>query len=85
METKPLNGIDEEGDEMNDSGEISFADGYDVTSWCSALRRGMWELRELWVDLIDDIFYCKDRKTLDKILLTCELPFTILRKVCVAV
>jgi len=85
VETKPLNGIDEEGDDMNDSGEISFVDAYDVNSWCSAVRRGMWELQERWVELIDDIFYCKDRKTLDKILLTCELPFTLLRKLTVTI
>lgn len=81
METKPLNGIDEEEGEKSDSGEISFADAYGVSSWYSALQRGIRELREKWDDIIDDIFYCKDRNILDKILLTCELPFTILRKV----
>ena len=81
VETRPLNGIDEEEAENSDSGVMSFADAYDASTWQSALKRGVWELREYWDDMIDDIFYCADRKTSDKILLTCELPFTVLRKV----
>lgn len=78
--TKPLNEIEEE-DELSVSDDISHAHAYEVNSWSSALQIGMWEFRDYWVDLLEDTFCCKDRTLLDKFLLTCELPFTIMRKV----
>lgn len=94
---KPLTEINEEDglseDEENagkdEDSPTLYVDAFDYadscSGWCGAFQRAFFELRLYWEDIMDDIFYCKDRTRIDNFLLACELPFTIARKLTVSI
>ena len=94
---KPLTEINEEDglseDEENagkdEDSPTLYADAFDYadscSGWCGTFQRAFFELRLYCEEIMDDIFYCKDRTRIDKFLLACELPFTIARKLTVSI
>jgi len=91
---RPLADIDEEGlrgdDENAETDEDMcslYADDFadSCFGWSGALQRAFFELRLFSEEIMDDIFFCRDRTRLDKFLLACELPFTIARKLTVSI
>ena len=94
---KPLTEINEE-DGLNEDEENAgkdedsptlYVDAFDYaescSGWCGTFQRAFFELRLYCEEIMDDIFYCRDRTRIDKFLLTCELPFTIARKLTVSI
>uniref|UniRef100_A0A6U6EG37 Sodium/calcium exchanger membrane region domain-containing protein n=1 Tax=Odontella aurita TaxID=265563 RepID=A0A6U6EG37_9STRA len=54
-------------------------------NWCITVREGIRELNQHWNEVLDDILKNDDVRSVDKFALTCELPFTILRKLTVTI
>ena len=58
------------------------SDNKKPTNWKEAWSSNIEEFRDHWNDFFADIYRNKDNSVLDVILLSVELPFTIVRKVC---
>jgi len=54
-------------------------------NWSAAFIANKNEFLQHWLDYYVSIYYDEDNSTLDKFVLTCEMPFTILRQITVPV
>jgi len=94
-----LQSIDQEGsssavsyhpmvDDDFEVGEMNVPDethGICAQNWQQAMMDGKEEFILHWVEFWGDIYYNDENSALDKCVLTCEMPFTILRQVTVPV
>jgi len=86
--SSPYRAMTEDAAEMEDMGVILHPDdanNFSATNWRGAWHDGTQELKVHWKECRDDIFENEDNSRLDVFLLTCELPFTIMRKVTISI